>query len=148
MVIYPPALAVANVLKQQPNCELLYVGGKMTMEGTSGPSIEEQLVAPTGIPYTSIRSGKLARDRISLTTFKRLWGAVPGLFDAYRVVGQFNPDVVFSSGGYVSLPVVVAAWARRIPVVIHEQTAGVGLANSIAGKVATKVAITFPQSAK
>ena len=143
-----PALAVANVLKQQPNCELLYVGGKMTMEGTSGPSIEEQLVAPTGIPYTSIRSGKLARDRISLTTFKRLWGAVPGLFDAYRVVGQFNPDVVFSSGGYVSLPVVVAAWARRIPVVIHEQTAGVGLANSIAGKVATKVAITFPQSAK
>ena len=143
-----PALAVANVLKQQPDCELLYVGGKLTMEGTSGPSIEEQLVKPTGINYISIRSGKLARDRISLTTFKRLWGAVPGLLDAYRVVGRFNPDVVFSSGGYVSLPVVLAAWIRRIPIVIHEQTAGVGLANSIAGKVATKIAITFPQSTK
>lgn len=143
-----PALAVADILRKEPNYSLLYVGGKLTMEGATGPSIEEQLVVPTGVPYVSIRSGKLARDRISPTTIKRLWGAFPGFFDAMKVIKDFKPDVVFSSGGYVSLPVVLAAKMHKIPVVIHEQTAGVGLANSIAGKFATKIAITFPQSAK
>jgi UDP-N-acetylglucosamine--N-acetylmuramyl-(pentapeptide) pyrophosphoryl-undecaprenol N-acetylglucosamine transferase len=143
-----PALAVAEVLRKDSDIELLYVGGKMTMEGSTGPSIEEKLVVPTGIAYVSIRAGKLRRDGLSLATLKRLWGVVPGFFDAFKTVKQFHPDVVFSSGGYVSLPVVWAAALLRVPIVIHEQTAVVGLANSLAGRVATKVAITFAQSAQ
>jgi UDP-N-acetylglucosamine--N-acetylmuramyl-(pentapeptide) pyrophosphoryl-undecaprenol N-acetylglucosamine transferase len=77
-----------------------------------------------------------------------LWGVIPGLIEAWRVVRRFQPDVLFSSGGYVSLPVVMAAWLQRVPIVIHEQTAAVGLANSVAGRLARQVAITFPQSAK
>jgi UDP-N-acetylglucosamine--N-acetylmuramyl-(pentapeptide) pyrophosphoryl-undecaprenol N-acetylglucosamine transferase len=142
-----PALAVAQRLRRDySDVELLYVGGSLTMEGSTGVSLEEQLVRPTGISLKIIHAGKLKRGGLSWSTLTRLWGVVPGMFEAWRVVGQFKPQVVFSSGGYVSLPVVVAAWLRRVPVVVHEQTAAVGLANALAGKLAKKVAVTFAQS--
>lgn len=142
-----PALAVAKLLKEDQNTSLLYIGGRMTMEGSTGASLEEQLVKPTGIPYVNIRVGKLRRGGFSLATIKRLWGVFPGFFEAIRHLRSFKPDVVFASGGYVSLPVVIAASLLRIPIVIHEQTAVVGLANKISARYATKIAITFPQSA-
>lgn len=144
-----PALAVAKELaSRHPDLQLLYIGGTLTMEGSTGPSIEQVMVERVGgIPFQAISAGKLKRDGLSLTTLKRLWGVVPGFWQAFKLVKQFKPDVVFSSGGYVSVPVVLAAWLQHIPLVIHEQTAAVGLANSIAAKVATKIAITFPQSA-
>lgn len=144
-----PALAVAKQLQHlDPQVELLYIGGTMTMEGATGPSVEERLVSQTDIPFVAISAGKLKRDGLSLNTLKRLWGVVPGFFQAFHQVKTFNPHIVFSTGGYVSIPVVMAAWILRKPIVIHEQTAAVGLANTIASKMATKVAITFPQSAQ
>ena len=144
-----PALAVAQRIKEiSPEAELLYVGGNMTMEGSAGESLEARLVRPTGIPLKIIHVGKLKRGGFSISTITRLWGFFPGLFEAWHTVRKFMPNVIFSSGGYVSLPVVIAGWVMRVPIVIHEQTAAVGLANSIAGKLATKVAITFPQSAR
>ncbi len=142
-----PALAVAKVLQAQSDMELLYVGGTLTMEGSTGPSVEQSLVQPTDIPFVAISAGKLKRDGLSLTTVTRLWGVVPGIFQAFKVVKDFKPQVVLSTGGYVSLPVVWAAWMQGIPVVIHEQTAAVGLANQIASRMANVIAITFPQSA-
>ena len=143
-----PALAVARVLQQRhKDIELLYVGGKLGMEGSTGPSIEEHLVVPTGIPFRAIHAGKLTRQRVSVGSIKRLWGVLPGSLEALRIVREFKPAVVFSTGGYVSLPVVLSAALLRIPIVIHEQTAAVGLANKVASRVATKVAITFAQSA-
>lgn len=144
-----PALAVAEQLRMDvPELQLLYVGGSMTMQGSTGPSVEQKLVGQTDIPFTAIRSGKLPRNGFGLATLTRLWGVLPGLFDAWRVVRTFAPDVVFSSGGYVSLPVVVVAWLQRVPIVIHEQTAAVGLTNAWSSRLAKKVAITFPQSAQ
>lgn len=141
-----PALAVARLLDQQ-SVEVLFVGGTLTMEGAQGPSVEQTMVEAAGFPFVAISSGKLKRDGLSLKTLTRLWGVVPGLFQAYKAVHRFKPQVVLSTGGYVSLPVVLAAWLQRIPVVIHEQTAAVGLANQLASRLATKVAITFPGSA-
>lgn len=143
-----PALAVAGALRQEmPDISLLYIGGDLTMEGSTGPSLEAKLVEPTGIPFVAIRSGKLRRGSFGWSTITRLWGVVPGTIAAWRLVRRFKPDVVFSSGGYVSLPVVLVSWLQRAPIVIHEQTAAVGLANAVAGRLATKVAVTFPQSA-
>lgn len=144
-----PSLAVSEQLRlQMPDVQLLYVGGTMTMQGSTGLSVEQKLVGQTDIPLQTIRSGKLRREGFGLSTITRLWGALPGLMDAWKIVRRYEPDVVFSSGGYVSLPVVVAAWIRGVPIVIHEQTAAVGLTNSISSKMAKKVAITFPQSAQ
>jgi UDP-N-acetylglucosamine--N-acetylmuramyl-(pentapeptide) pyrophosphoryl-undecaprenol N-acetylglucosamine transferase len=142
-----PALAVIDMLRRE-HVELLYVGGKLTMEGATGSSIEEQMVMPTGTPYISISAGKLPRQVLGLQTLRRLWGVVPGCVEALQVVRKFGPDVVFSTGGYVTLPVVLAARLLNIPVVIHEQTAAVGLTNKIASHFATLVAITFPSSSK
>lgn len=142
-----PALAVAKKLQNQPDkYELLYIGGRMTMEGSTGPSIEETLVTAAGIPYTSVSSGKLRRGGLSIKTLTRLWGFIPGIWQSWIKIRRFNPDVVFSSGGYVSLPVVLAAAVQRKPIVIHEQTAAIGLTNSISARFATKIAVTFPQS--
>lgn len=144
-----PSLAVASLLQSEKDeHQLLYIGGNLTMEGSTGPSIEESLVKPTGIPYISIPAGKLRRDGLSIKTLVRLWGFFPGMIRAIWEVRKFNPDVVFSSGGYVSLPVVWAAALWRKPIVIHEQTAAVGLTNSLSARVASKIAITFSQSIK
>jgi UDP-N-acetylglucosamine--N-acetylmuramyl-(pentapeptide) pyrophosphoryl-undecaprenol N-acetylglucosamine transferase len=144
-----PALAVIERLRTlHPSPELLYVGGTLTMEGSQGPSIEEQLVKPTGITYVAIRAGKLPRQAFNFSTIKRLWGVLPGFWGAWRVLRKFKPDVVFSTGGYVTLPVTIVASLMRVPVVIHEQTAAIGLTNNIASRFARKVAITFPSSRK
>jgi UDP-N-acetylglucosamine--N-acetylmuramyl-(pentapeptide) pyrophosphoryl-undecaprenol N-acetylglucosamine transferase len=142
-----PALAVIEALRERvPEVRLLYVGGMMRPDGSTAPPIEQQLVAPLGIPYIAIQAGKLTRGSFSWHTLRRLWGVIPGLLQALRVVYRFRPDVIFSTGGYVSLPVVVAGFVLRVPIIIHEQTAAVGLANRLASKMATVVAITFPES--
>jgi UDP-N-acetylglucosamine--N-acetylmuramyl-(pentapeptide) pyrophosphoryl-undecaprenol N-acetylglucosamine transferase len=63
-------------------------------------------------------------------------------------VSKFKPDVVFSTGGYVSVPIVIASGWKKVPVIIHEQTVNVGLANRIASRFADKVALTFESSSK
>jgi UDP-N-acetylglucosamine--N-acetylmuramyl-(pentapeptide) pyrophosphoryl-undecaprenol N-acetylglucosamine transferase len=144
-----PALAVACVLLQRdPDIQLLFIGGKLTMEGSTGPSIEERLVRAENIPFQAIHAGKLPRQAFGIRTVKRLWGVVPGCVEAFAAVRRFSPDIVLSTGGYVSVPVVLAAAMLRIPVILHEQTAAVGLANQLAARVATKIAITFSSSSK
>jgi UDP-N-acetylglucosamine--N-acetylmuramyl-(pentapeptide) pyrophosphoryl-undecaprenol N-acetylglucosamine transferase len=61
-------------------------------------------------------------------------------------VRRFRPDVIFSTGGYVCVPTVIAGWLLRVPALTHEQTALVGLANRIAGRFARRVAVSYPQS--
>jgi len=69
-----------------------------------------------------------------------------GLAQSFSILREFRPDVVLSFGGYISVPVVVAASTLRIPTVIHEQTFGVGLANKIAANFADKVCISWDSS--
>jgi UDP-N-acetylglucosamine--N-acetylmuramyl-(pentapeptide) pyrophosphoryl-undecaprenol N-acetylglucosamine transferase len=71
-----------------------------------------------------------------------------GLAQAKKILSQFKPDVVLSFGGYVSVPVVLAAAANRLPIVIHEQTLQAGLANKVAAKFAAKICISWEESAK
>jgi UDP-N-acetylglucosamine--N-acetylmuramyl-(pentapeptide) pyrophosphoryl-undecaprenol N-acetylglucosamine transferase len=77
-----------------------------------------------------------------------------GIAQAVRLVGGFRPDVVLTTGGYVSVPVGVGAWLRRVPLVMHEQTVRLGLANRLLARIATYVAVSsettvrlLPQSA-
>ena len=147
-----PALAVIEQLKEKAKAEktplqLLYIGGKLGMEGTKSPSVEQKILPQTDIPYVFIHAGKLQRS-FSLKTPLLLWGAIPGFFEALYHLLIFKPDVIFSTGGFVTVPVILAGWLLRIPIVVHEQTAAVGLSNKIGGFLAKIVAVSFPTSVK
>jgi UDP-N-acetylglucosamine--N-acetylmuramyl-(pentapeptide) pyrophosphoryl-undecaprenol N-acetylglucosamine transferase len=127
---------------------ILYIGGDLAMEGdTRGKSLEHKLLEKTDIDFEIIRAGKLQR-YFGLTTIKLLFKTVGGFVDSSRVLRKYKPDLIFSTGGYVTVPVCIVGWILKIPVYVHEQTINIGLANKIASKFATKVFVTFPQSEK
>lgn len=143
-----PALAVVQTLRERAthadaafNPTFLYVG--------SETGIEAKLAREADIPFAGVASGKLRRSSrgplglISRANLMDL-GRIPvGIGQAIAQVRKFRPDVVLATGGYVSVPPVVAAGLLRIPVLTHEQTVTVGLANKIAGRFARRIALSF-----
>nr|ADI87861.1 hypothetical protein AKSOIL_0353 [uncultured bacterium Ak20-3] len=116
--------------------DILYIG-------TSG--IEKQLVSEQGIRFRTIRAGKLRRHfsfQNFLDIFLVLWGTLQSLWILFRE----KPQIVFSKGGFVSVPVALAAWCLRIPVVTHESDLSPGLANKIIGKFSRKILCAFPDT--
>ena len=144
-----PALAVIQTLQEMAKDAdwspvFLYVGSR------SG--VEQGLVEAIGLPFVGVESGKLRRasSLAGMLTLKNLGDAfrVPvGIVQAWNEVRRFRPDVVLATGGYVSVPPVIAAGLLRIPVLIHEQTVQIGLANKIAARFATRIALTFEGAA-
>ena len=107
--------------------------------------IEKQLIEKEGISYHSINTGKLRR-YFDLKNFTDAFRVADGFRQAFILLGQLKPSVVFSKGGFVSCPVVWAAWLRRIPVVIHESDMTPGLTNRLSMPFAKAVCYTFPES--
>jgi UDP-N-acetylglucosamine--N-acetylmuramyl-(pentapeptide) pyrophosphoryl-undecaprenol N-acetylglucosamine transferase len=107
--------------------------------------IEKALIEKEGIPYHSINTGKLRRyfDMKNLTDIFRV---LDGFREALAVLGKIKPSIVFSKGGFVSCPVVWAAWMRKIPVVIHESDITPGLTNKLSMPFARRICYTFPES--
>ncbi len=128
--------------------QILYIGGDLAMEGEkNGRSIEQKLLEKTKLNYKIIRAGKLQR-YFNIRTIVLLFRVLAGLKDSIKILKQEKPDWIFSTGGYVTVPVCIAGWILKIPVYIHEQTTTVGLANKITAKFAKKIFITFPESKK
>ena len=142
---FSPALAV---IEQKPqDWEILLVGRKHTFEGDTVLSLEYQTARRLDLPFESITTGRLQR-RFTRYTLSSLIKMPVGLAQAKKILSRFKPDVVLSFGGYVSIPVVLAAAMQRVPIVIHEQTLHAGLANKIASRFAKKICISWEQSAK
>jgi UDP-N-acetylglucosamine--N-acetylmuramyl-(pentapeptide) pyrophosphoryl-undecaprenol N-acetylglucosamine transferase len=113
----------------------------------SRQGIEKQLLEREGIDYHSISTGKLRR-YFDMKNFTDAFRVADGVRQAVALLGRLKPDLVFSKGGFVSCPVVWAAWLRRIPVVIHESDMTPGLTNKLSIPFAKKVCYTFPESEK
>jgi len=111
----------------------------------SHDGIEQDLIVEIGIPYHSITAGKLRR-YLDLQNFSDPFKVLKGLVEAYFLLGKLKPDIVFSKGGFVTVPVILASWLRRIPVVIHESDFTPGLANKISIPFATKICVSFPET--
>lgn len=109
--------------------------------------IEKTLIEELGIPYYGISSGKLRRyfDLKNLTDPFRV---LKGFSEAKRLMKKLKPDIVFSKGGFVSVPVVIAAGRCHIPAIIHESDMTPGLANKLCIPSAVKVCCNFPETAK
>lgn len=130
-----PHLALLPRLKEQ-GWDVHYIGSK---EG-----IERSLVA--GIPYSPVATGKLRR-YFDWRNFVDPLRVLLGTVQAFVLLGRIRPTVVFSKGGFVSVPVAVAAKLRRIPVVLHESDITPGLANRLVLPFADRVCVTFPETA-
>lgn len=109
--------------------------------------IEKKLIEDMQVPYHGISSGKLRR-YFDLKNFSDPFRVVKGYGEALRLMKSLKPDVVFSKGGFVSVPVVMAAKQRKIPAIIHESDMTPGLANKLAIPCATKVCCNFPETVK
>lgn len=136
-----PLIAVAEKVK-----EILSASGEIpNFLFIASESPFNEIVASSGIPVKTIKAYKLRR-YWSIDNIADLVNLPIGIIQAFFHVYSFMPDVVFSKGGYASFPVVLAAWFFRIPVIIHESDSVAGLANTIEGKMANKVAISFAEA--
>lgn len=124
---------------QEEGWNIQYIGSKK--------GIEKELIEKTNIPYHGISSGKLRR-YMSVENLKDPFKVVKGLFEAYNLLRKIKPNVVFSKGGFVTVPVVLAARMLGIPVIIHESDITPGLANKIASKGAKVICVNFPETLK
>lgn len=137
-----PALAVVDAIQRtDASVEILFIG--------SAKGLEAEIVPNRGIAYKSIATGKLRRSSrglvgmLTIANFRDMLAVPRGLVDAYRILKAYKPDAILSTGGYVAVPASIAAWLLRIPLVIHEQTTTIGLANRICCALAHTVALSF-----
>ncbi len=131
-----PNMALIPVLKKK-GYDIHYIG--------SHQGIEKKLIEEMDIPYHPIQTGKLRR-YFSLENFKDPFRVIKGLSEAKALMKELKPDIVFSKGGFVAVPVVLAAKSKKIPCIIHESDMTPGLANKIALPSASKVCCNFPET--
>lgn len=109
--------------------------------------IEKQLIKEQKIPYYAISSGKLRR-YFDIKNFSDPLKVIKGLGQSIRLMHKLKPDIIFSKGGFVSVPVILAARFCHIPSIIHESDLTPGLANKLAIPNAAKVCCNFPETLK
>lgn len=107
--------------------------------------IEKELIEQFAIPYHGISTGKLRR-YFSVQNFTDPFRVIKGMGEAGKLVKILKPDVIFSKGGFVSVPVVLAAKRRHVPTIIHESDMTPGLANKLSLPSADKVCCNFPET--
>ncbi len=133
-----PNIALLPRLKEL-GYEIHYIG--------SYDGIERKLIEQYHIPYYGIASGKLRR-YFDWKNFSDPLKVIKGYSQARSILKKLKPDVLFSKGGFVSVPVVMAAKHRKIPAIIHESDITPGLANKLAIPHAYKVCCNFPETMK
>ena len=131
-----PNIALFPALKEA-GYEISYIG--------SYAGMEKQLIEEQNIPYYGISSGKLRRYK-DLRNLTDPFRVIKGLGEAKILVKILHPDVIFSKGGFVSVPVVLAGKSRHVPTIIHESDMTPGLANKISMPSASKICCNFPET--
>ncbi len=131
-----PNIALLPSLKEA-GYDIHYIG--------SYNGIEKKLIEDIGIPYYGISSGKLRR-YFDVKNFSDPFRVVKGFSEANHLIKEIKPDVVFSKGGFVTVPVVLAAKKNKVPAIIHESDMTPGLANKICIPSASKVCCNFKET--
>ena len=126
---------------------LLKAGYDVHYIGTEN-GIEHGMIAKLdGVTYHAVKSGKLRR-YFDWKNFTDPFRVIAGAFQSAHLMRKLKPDVCFSKGGFVSVPVVIGAWLNRVPTLCHESDLTPGLANKICAKFAKRIATTFPECAE
>jgi len=122
---------------QEEGYEIVYMG--------SYDGIEKRLIADYDIPYAGISTGKFRR-YLDIKNFTDPFRVIKGYSEAKKYIKSFQPDVIFSKGGFVSVPVIRAASSLGIPCIIHESDMTPGLANKLCIPVVHKICCNFPET--
>ena len=133
-----PNIALIEAVRER-GWNVQYVG--------SAKGIEKEIIGQLEVPYHAVSSGKLRR-YFSWQNFVDPFRILLGVLQAFLLLGRLRPAILFSKGGFVSVPVVFAAWLRRIPVICHESDVTPGLANRLSYPFARRICITFEASAR
>lgn len=134
-----PGIAVAEAAQREVQAEVLFVG--------TASGMEKDVIPRLGFALRLIPAEQL-RGRNWWGMAHALWAALRGVGAARRVVREFAPDLIFSIGGYASGPTVLIGWARRVPCILLEPNAVPGLTNRLLGRLATKICVGFPRTAR
>lgn len=133
-----PNLALIPDLRER-GYEILYIG--------SYKGIERELIKDAGVEYRAISSGKLRR-YFDLKNFTDPFRVLRGYLQSRRIIRKFKPDIIFSKGGFVAVPVTLAAKHYRVPVISHESDMTPGLANKLSMPSAIRICCNFPETMK
>ena len=143
-----PALTAVNALRKRleatgNSLEVLWVG--------AAGSLEKRVATTNGIAFESVATGKIRRSKnpiklASPANVKDMTNVPRGVAQACRLVSDFDPDVVLATGGYVAVPVGLAARMCRKPLVVHEQTVRLGLANKVLARAGAQIAVSAKSS--
>lgn len=121
----------------EKNYEIKYIG---SLNG-----IEKGMIEKLNIPYFPISTGKIHR-YLTAKNLSQPFKVIKGITDAYKILKREKPDVIFSKGGFVSVPVAIASKLLKIPFVGHESDLSMGLANKVALRFTDKILVTFPET--
>ena len=133
-----PAIALIDALQKNNTVHIVFIGRTYTTEGSRTDSFEHQLIREKGIQFIPIVAGR--------HTFPSLFKIPIGFVQALMYCARYRPALIVSFGGYVALPVAIAGWLFRVPIITHEQTFVAGLANVIIARIAKRVCVTFPET--
>ncbi|UQS85547.1 undecaprenyldiphospho-muramoylpentapeptide beta-N-acetylglucosaminyltransferase [Apilactobacillus apisilvae] len=137
--IYPALAFIEELLKQEPNSKILYVG--------STRGLEKNIVPKKGIDFKELEIQGFKRS-LSLYNFKTVALFLKSVHNSKKIIKDFKPDIVIGTGGYVSGAVLYAASKMKVPTMIHEQNSVVGLTNRFLSKHVTKIAVGFKDAIK
>jgi UDP-N-acetylglucosamine--N-acetylmuramyl-(pentapeptide) pyrophosphoryl-undecaprenol N-acetylglucosamine transferase len=132
-----PGLAVASSLKLTSTARIIWIG--------SHSPLDRKIVEDAGIPFFAIKSGKLRR-YFSLKNISDIFNIIAGYFQAQKILKQEKPTVLFSKGGFVSVPPCAAARSLKIPIVTHESDYSPGLATRLNAFFADKICLSYEES--
>ena len=135
--IYPAIAIAREYVGRDASRKVVFVGTERGLEKT--------IVPKAGFPLEFISVGGL-KGKVGLDLLRNIVRLPLGFFQAFRLVGKYRPNVVLGVGGYSSGPVLVAAWLRGVPTIIHEANAFPGLTNRWLAKIVTKVAVAFAEA--
>lgn len=143
-----PALTTVNALRERLarggfSLEVMWIG--------AADSLESRVSAANGIAFESVATGKIRRAKnplkmVSPANVRDMTNVPRGVAQARSLISGFAPDVVLATGGYVAVPVGLAAKLTRRPLVVHEQTVRLGLANRALARAAARVAVSSPST--
>ena len=135
-----PGIAIANKIKEkEKNSQIIFIG--------TNRGLENDLVPRAGYELKKIDAHGIAR-KISIQNFKNLYATYKSINEAKKILKEFNPNVVIGTGGYICVPVVLAAKSLRIPVVLHESNAFPGIAVKLFKKKADAILVGFEDAKK
>ncbi|BAK80974.1 undecaprenyldiphospho-muramoylpentapeptide beta-N-acetylglucosaminyltransferase [Candidatus Arthromitus sp. SFB-rat-Yit] len=131
-----PNIAIIPKLREM-GYDIVYIGSRT--------GIEKELIESQKIKYYGISTGKLRR-YIDINNIKDPFRVIRGVFEASSIIKKEKPNIVFSKGGFVAIPVILGAFRNRVPIVSHESDITPGLANKIAMPFIKKICTTFPET--